>query len=139
MKREKGSARVPSAILDWRHDHGDDELLDGCVGLLLEALLDVLIVPVDVLGTRVYRVFLTGGRQFLVRDDVLLVLVLVVLVGAGRDVRLAASARAPGGLFVAPASRCNKQPHKDIGQRLSLNKCGIFRLFYFTFLLLLFF
>lgn len=76
--------------------------------LVLHGLFDVR-TAVHVFGARVYRILLATLRHLLV-DDTRVLLILVVLV-AGRDVRLASGADVTRSLLVAATSRCNKQRH----------------------------
>jgi len=83
-------------------------LLDGRVRLLI--LLGVFDVrtAVHVFGARVYWILLATLRHLLVDDTrVLLILVLI----AGCDVRLASGADVTRSLLIAATPRCNKQRH----------------------------
>lgn len=96
-------------------------LLNGCVRLLV--LLGVFHVrtAVYVFGARVYRILLASLRYFLV-DDTRVLVILVVLV-AGRNVRLTSGADATRSLLVAATSRCNKQRHDRSRQMCVCETC----------------
>lgn len=82
--------------------------LDGRVRLLVLGVFNVR-TAVHVFGARVYRILLATLRHLLV-DDTRVLVFLVVLV-AGSDVRLASGADVTRSLLIAATPRCNKQRH----------------------------
>lgn len=108
--------------------------LNGRVRLLvLLSIFDVR-TAVHVFGARVYRILLAPLWHFLV-DDTRVLVILVILV-AGRDVRLASCADVTRSLLVAATSRCNKQRH-DRSRQMCV--CGFyFFLFFFVFFIFIF-
>jgi len=100
-EREKGGEEGEKSRASLR-------FLNGRVRLLVLLGVFDIRTAVHVFGARMYGILLTSLRHFLV-DDTLLVILLVLV--AGRDVRLASGADATRSLLVAATSRCNKQRH----------------------------
>jgi len=101
-------------------------LLNGRVRLLVLLGVFDIHTAIHVFGARMYGILLTSLRHFLV-DDTLLVILLVLV--AGRDVRLASGADATRSLLVAATPRCNKQRH-DRSRQMCV--CGLSFLSHFA-------